>query len=344
MNSLKQAGQLLESWPRTLVLTHDRPDGDGLGALAAMKRIIESQGRQATAFLYDQIPSRYAFLDEKCALEQCQDQDPATIDERFDGILILDTCSWPQLEPVADYLRASRLARIVVDHHATREELVGEQAEAVYVIDQTAASVCEMIVRWCQEMDWAIDSAAGEALFTGMVTDTGWFRFSNTSDETLALAGTLIESGVRPEVLYARLFESWSPARIRLKAETLATLELHANDTVAVMILTKDMLERANAETGDSEELINEPMSIGSVLVSILLSDLDDGLVRMSFRSRAPAVCGLDVDVAALAAKFGGGGHHRAAGARTAGTLAQVRPQIIEAALAAIEAATTQKP
>jgi len=336
---MKQAGELLETWPRTMLLTHDRPDGDGLGAMVAVKRIIEDQGRQATAFLYDKIPGRYAFLGETCALEQWRDQNPASIDEQFDGIAILDTCSWSQLEPVADYLRASRLPRIVVDHHATRDELVGEQVKALYLADTTAASVCEMIVRWSRAMGWTIDAAAGEALFTGIATDTGWFRFSNTSTETLASAGILIEDGVRPEVLYARLYESWSPARIRLKALILATLELHADDSVAVMTLTKEMLDQARAQTGDAEELVNEPMSIGSVLMTILLSELDDGLVRANFRSRAPMVCGRDVDVAALASRFGGGGHRRAAGARIAGALAQVRPQIIEAALAAVVAA-----
>lgn len=300
--SLKQAGRLLESWPRTMVLTHARPDGDGLGAIAAVKRLIEAKGRQATVFLYDKLPTRYAFLSEQCVFEPWQDQEPARLDARFDGIVISDTCSWSQLEPVANYLRASRLPRIVIDHHATRDELTGHQAEALYLIDPTAASASGLIHRWCRAMNWPIDAVAGEAMFAGMATDTGWFRFSNTDRETLESASTLIANGVRPEVLYARLYESWSPARARLKAALLDTLELHANDTVAVMSLTKNMLEQAGAETNDTEELVNEPMVIGSVIVVIMLSDLDDGLVRVNFRSRSPAVCDRDVNVAALAA------------------------------------------
>jgi len=339
---LKQAGRVLERWPRTMVLTHERPDGDGLGALAALKRVIGLSGRQATAFVYDTLPARYVFLGESGVFERWQDQDPATIDARYDGIVILDTCSWSQLEPVANYLRASSRPRIVIDHHTTHDELTGDQAEALYLIDPTAASVCGLIARWTKAMNWPVDTVAGEALFTGMATDTGWFRFPNTDRETLQAASVLIESGIRPEVLYARLYESWSPARLRLKAHVLATLQLHAQDAVGVMSLTHEMLERAQASSTDSEELVNELMSIGSVVVAILLSDLDDGLVRVNFRSRSPAVCGRDVDVAALAQSFGGGGHRRAAGARIAGNLAQVRQQVIEAAIAALKAAPQQ--
>ena len=211
---LKQAGRRLESWRRTMILTHERPDGDGLGAAGAMKRVIEKAGRQAAAFVFGQTPDRYAFLSKSCGLAAWKSESPASLDGQYDGILILDTSSWSQLEPAVPYLRGSSRPRIVIDHHETANKLFGRDAELVTLADPAAASTCGLVWRWCEAMGWPVDQAAAEALFTGLITDTGWFRFSNTDAATFQAAAALLNHGLRPEVLYARLYEFWSPARL----------------------------------------------------------------------------------------------------------------------------------
>lgn len=332
----QRAGQRLMHWKRTMILSHDRPDGDALGAIGAMKRVIEAQGRQAVGFVYADVPPRYRYLADSCGLERWQPGDAAAIDARFEGILIADTCSWSQLEPVAEYLRASALPKVIVDHHATRDELTGRGSADLYLIDATGASACALLHDWCRLMNWPIDAAAAEALLTGITTDTGWFRFSNTDPSTLHAAASLVESGVRPDLLYSRVYEAHSPARLRLLAEMLSTLEFHANGLLAVASLTRAMFVRAAAAQSDSEEMVNEAMSTGSVVVSVLFSETEDGRIRVNFRSKSPEVCGRDVDVAALARQFGGGGHHRAAGARFTGGLDEVRQRVIAAVVAAL--------
>jgi len=344
----EQAGRELQSWGRALILTHDRPDGDALGAIGAMRQIIQAQGRHAEACVYQEVAPRYKFLAEACGLTLWPFlESPATrphpepvsladAESRFDGVVILDTSTWNQLEPVAGFLRATRLPKIVVDHHATRDDLAGQSQQLFNIIDETAASACSLLYEWSRRMGWTLDAPARSAIFSGLTTDTGWFRFPSTDGRTLRAAGELIEAGVRPDVMYARLYEGHRPARLRLLREALDTLRMVDKGGIAVMWLTRPMFLLSDAQPSDSEDMVNEPLAIGSVVVSVLLSEMEGGVIRVNFRSRSPEIAGRDIDVAAIARHFGGGGHRRAAGARVEGRLDEVREQVIEAVRAAM--------
>ncbi len=340
---LTRAGERLAGWQRTMILTHERPDGDALGAAGAMKRVIETAGRQASVYVFGEVPPRYAFLDKLCGLDRWPAAGGAQLDGQFDGILVVDTSSWAQIEPAVAYLRGSRRPRIVLDHHATPNDLFGRDAELISLIDAKAASACSLVWQWCELMGWQLDETAGQALFSGLITDTGWFRFSNTDAATFRAAAALVERGCRPEILYARLYETWSQARLRLKARLLNSLELSPDGRIATMCLTLADFAETGATQADTEELVNEPMSAESVIVSVLLSEMDSGKIRVNLRSKAPDVCGLDVDMAALAQSLGGGGHRRAAGVRVAGPIGEVKTRVVQAAQDAIERATKER-
>ncbi len=331
----REAAARIEPWTRILLLSHARPDGDALGSLAAMKRVLEAAGKQADAAIYDQVPKRYAFLSEDHAFTEFTPGENAP----WDGIVIVDTCSWSQLEPVAEWLKQSRLPRVVVDHHATRDDIAGASASPMYLIDPTSASACGLVYRWAEVMGWPVDRPTAEALYVGMATDTGWFRFSNTDGETMRLAGLALEAGVRADRLYSYIYESRSPARIPLMAEVLSTLQYHADGRMAVMWVTPEMIEFAGAAPADTEEFVNMPLAGEGVLVSILITQQEEGPIRLNLRSKSPEVCGIDVDVAELAKTFDGGGHRRAAGARVDQPLDVVRDQVVAAAVKAIERA-----
>lgn len=335
---LRQAGNLLTSWRRVMLLSHDRPDGDALGALVGMRDVLNGLGIEATACVYDVIPVRYAFLESHRPLPLLPSGEPAAIDAQFDGILIMDTCSWSQLEPPAAYLRATRLPKLVIDHHATRDDLTASSVEAICVSDERASSVCVMLHEWCVAMGWSVSPVAGLAFFSGMATDTGWFRFSNTDARTLRSAGALVDAGLRPDLMYAQLMDSYSVARVRLLSEALATLQLHADGRVALMCITPEMMARAGAGAPDTEDIVNEPLKSRDVVASVLLIDMGDGRIRANFRSKSPEVVGYEIDVAAVAAGFGGGGHRRAAGARIAQPLEALIPQVVSAMGTALQA------
>jgi len=333
---LIKAGERLTSWQRTMILTHLRPDGDGLGGIGAMKQVIESCGRQATAYIHEDVPTSYQFLAHSCNFNLWPEDNLAEFDKQFDGILIVDTCSWQQLEKVADYLKDSSLPRVIIDHHQTNDDLAIENSKTLYVIDPTAASACVMIHEWCEVMNWPIDPVAAKALFTGITTDTGWFRFSNTDARTFKAASALIEKDIHPDHMYATLYASYSVERIKLMAAMLSTLQFHADGALAVMWITKQMFEQTGAQNTDTENLVNYPMEAKSVVVTVLLTDMGDGQIRINFRSKSLQVCERDIDVSAIAAQFGGGGHARASGARVKGSLDEIRDRVIGVILPAL--------
>lgn len=328
--TFEQAGRELESWRRVAILTHDRPDGDALGAIGAMKRIIAGRGGQAEAYLYREVATQYKFLADACGLAMWP-TNPTEMEAQFDGVLILDTCSWSQLEPAAAYLRETRLPKIVVDHHATRDDLTAQSPRLVGLFDETSASACGLAYEWAKVMNWPLDAPARDALFTGIATDTGWFRFPSTDGRTLRAVGDLIDAGVRPDIMYVRLFEGYRPARLRLLREALDTMRLLDQGVFSVMWLTRAMYLLSDAVDADAEDMVNAPLAIGSVIVSVLLSETKDDVIRINFRSRSPEIAGRDVDVSAIAKQFGGGGHRRAAGARVKGKLDEVREKVVEA-------------
>jgi phosphoesterase RecJ-like protein len=329
-----RAASRVEAWRNIIILTHARPDGDALGAIAALKRIFEARGKRAAACVYEDVPKRYAFLQAEHDFMRFEE---AARDASIDGIVIVDTCSWSQLEPAADWLRQSTTPRLVIDHHNTRDDVAGAGEDVLYLIDERAASACGLIYRWCQVMGWPVDRPSAEALYVGMATDTGWFRFSNTDAETMQLAAMAIAAGVRADRLYCLIYESRSPQRLPLLGEVLSTLEYHLDHKLAVMWVTPDMFEFTGAKPTDTEEFVNVPLEGAGVIVSIFLTDQGQGPIRVNFRSKSPEVCGLDVDVSELAAGFDGGGHRRAAGARVDGDLGTVRDQVIGEAIRVIE-------
>ena len=180
----------------------------------------------------------------------------------------------------------------------------------LYIVDEKASSASLLVFEMAETLGWTIDLQVAEALFTGVATDTGWFRFSNTDSRTLGAAARLLPYGVRPDELYQAYYLSDSPARSRLIGTLLSQMELFADDRIAVMRITREVLKDCAALRTDTEDLVNEAMRIASVESAILLSALDEEVVKVSLRSKHLVNC------AVVAEGLGGGGHERAAGAR----------------------------
>jgi len=326
-DDFQRAAVLATGWRRPVLLSHTRPDGDAIGALLALRAMLRTDGRTPRALLYEPPPARYAWLLKGDPLEVL----PNPVDVLYsplaeaDGVVIADTCAYSQLEPVEAWLRAAGLPVLAIDHHVTRDVPAGAR-----LIDEAASATCLILLEWSQAMGWALDGRARKALFTGIATDTGWFRFSNTDARTHEAAAELVRQGTDPAAVYEEIYQRESAARLRLLGAALDTVELHGAGRLAVMTVTRAMLARTGAESGDTEDLVNYPLQIDRVDVSVLLVEHDDGLVRTSFRSKPPNGSRPDVDVAAVAADFGGGGHRRAAGARIRGTMHEVKRRVVQ--------------
>ena len=283
--------------------------------------------------LFESLPVRYAFLASQRDFAVGDASKAADILQQADGIVIVDTCSYSQLEPVADWLKKTPLPKLVIDHHGTRDPLTQH-----LVVDETAAATCLIIYEFAQSVGWTLDAATASSLFVGLSTDTGWFRHSNTDARAMHAAADLLSRGVKAYELFESLYQQDSASRVRLLAEALKTLELHSDDRVVMMMLPRESFVRARATPADTEDIVNEPLRIASVVVSVLLVDQGDGVIRINFRSKAPDPLGVrpNVDVAAIAKEFGGGGHRHAAGARSKETLATVREKVLTRLQAAL--------
>ncbi len=302
---------------RPLLVTHQKPDGDALGAVIAATMMLRELGSDPLPVIFDPVPDRYRFLDALWPLPVFGVQITEPDLSGVDGVLIVDTCSFNQIEPLSAWLKQSALPKLVIDHHVTRDDF----ADHIW-IDETAAATCVLLHELAKAEKWTVPPAIATALFVGVATDTGWFRHSNTDARTLAVASDLVAHGASANELHRRLYQQETLGKFRLRGYAAAQIVLHADGRLAVTTIPRGAFAECGAALGDTEDLVNEPLQIESVVVSVLFVEQDNGLVRMGFRSKPPiSPADPDVDVAAFARSFGGGGHVRASGARLKGTM-----------------------
>ena len=319
----EQAIAKLNGARRILLTSHVRPDGDAIGCLVGLREMLEAgQPGRTQVLLLSEPGDQYVFLLEKpywvLGRDVTEEQVKAGRLEEFDAILVVDTSAVRQLPGIGDYIRQRHRGVVVIDHHKGNEP-IGE----VRVIDTGAGAAGELVYELGRRAGWQVNRVAAAAIFVAISTDTGWFRFENCAPRTLKIAGELVAAGAQPDELYHQLFQNFPPARAKLVAEALASLELFADDRLAVMQITNETMQRLGAKRSHIENIVNEPAQIGSVLVTILLVEEKDGNTRVSLRSRAV------VDVNELAQRFGGGGHARAAGLTRSEPLPVVRALLI---------------
>ncbi len=312
-----RAAELLLSWQRPLLITHERPDGDGLGCVIALREILLLMGKAPVAMLFEPCQGRYSVMEGIGGLAVMESADEATLGD-VDGVVIVDTSSYEQLRPVADWLCNCDLPKIVVDHHVS-----GEAIGDIHLTDSGAGSAALVVYRWLRSCGWQSCDIANKALFVGMATDTGWFRYSNTCPEAMRAAADLMELGVDVDETFSRFYLQDDVSRLRFLGLATAGLEFFHKDALAVMSVSREAMERQQLAVVDTEGIVNTPMTVGVVEVAVLLLEQADGLVKCSLRSKGK------VDVARLAESFGGGGHSRAAGVRIPGLLADVKSEMV---------------
>lgn len=304
---------------RPLLLTHRRPDGDALGSVLGLFRALTQLGATPYVVLYEPLPRRYRFWAD-AADWRIWDEQREGLSRECDSVIIVDTCALAQLEPVVDLLRQAPPI-LVVDHHATHDA-IGQRQDDLRLLDETAGATCLMLAEWARHAGVRFDPLTATAFFTGIATDTGWFRFSNTDDRALRVAAGLVSDGANPNELYTLLHEQEPLEKLRLIASMLGRMELLAGGRLAILKLRPADFANAGADESMTEDLVNEASRLAGVEATVLFTEETGNLVRVNFRSKG------GLDVAEMARRFGGGGHARAAGARVVGSWDQVVPRI----------------
>lgn len=311
---------------RVLVTTHVRPDGDALGSTAAMVLGLRKKNIDAQVLLLSHLPTKYAFVykDSGIVHHDAEAGWPAALRlDQFDCLLVVDTGTWSQLPGLRERIADWNVPKLVIDHHLTQENWATHKL----VITQAAAAgeiVAEILELW----NIPLDATIATALYLAITTDTGWFQFSNTRPYTMRLAAMLMEAGVDTDRMYQLLYQNERAERVALQARAMQSMELLARNRLAVMMIRKSDFDETKASMPDTENLINVPLQIASVEVSILLVEpKETGPIRVSLRSKG------SVDVARFAEQFGGGGHARAAGLKLEGDLGAGRDRVVQAIL-----------
>jgi bifunctional oligoribonuclease and PAP phosphatase NrnA len=301
------------------VTTHINADGDAAGSVAAMARFLPQMGLKAVIVAPTPWPALFAFL--KDGLDDRTGGGPEAL--RSTGALIsLDVSDVKRLGSLASAARALPGPRIVIDHHVPTEEPAGD----IVLADTAACATGELLYDLAVVLGLTIDLPVAEALYTAILTDTGGFRYSNTSPRAHAIAAQLIDVGVDPEHTYRRIYASLSPGRLQLLRDALDTLGVDSDFGLAWVSVTNEAMDRYGVSSDDLDGIVEHPRSVAGTRVALFFRDLGYGKVKVSFRSTG------DVDVNELARQFGGGGHEKASGALIAGSLDDVRERVVAAA------------
>lgn len=315
-----EALDCLKKAQSVLISCHVRPDGDSLGSAAGMAQMLGSQGISAEIILPSELPDRYAFLFEQERPRVVTDDWRRAQLRGFDTVVIVDTSVRAQLEPQYDFLKSCNLPVLVIDHH-----LESENIGTVELLDRSASAVGLMVAELAEAWSVELNASAAKALFTAIASDTGWFRFPNADSRTYRQAWQLLQTGVRPTEVYRSLYMRDSVGKIRLLGRALGSLELLCEGRLACMSLLKEDFRQAQAVRAETEGLINESLRIGSVIAAVMLTEDENGSIRVNLRSKR------QINVARIAERFGGGGHELAAGAQLSGSMAQAKEKIVSA-------------
>jgi len=308
---------LLKQQSEILLMTHIRPDADGLGSQLALAEGLEQLGLKVRVVIASPLPSRYQFLDPtQTRIEPFHPPGESFLSASL--VLVMDTGTWNQLGDFAPFLQAFAGAKAVVDHHRTQDPI------GLSFIDTTAEATGRLAYELLLALGVSFTPSMAQHLFAALAMDTGWFRHSNATPATFHLASRLMEYGAKPTELYEQLFEAAPLGRLKLTGRAIERLQVVLNGQVAYTeIFLKDYPE-CFAVPGDTEDLSQIPRSVLGVEVALVFIEQPDGGTKVSFRSRSR------IDVSALAERFGGGGHKLASGARVARPLSEVRQAVLK--------------
>ncbi|HIJ77708.1 MAG: bifunctional oligoribonuclease/PAP phosphatase NrnA [Desulfobulbaceae bacterium] len=290
--------RVLKAAQNVLLITHVHPDGDALGSQIAMANILEAAGKNVFMYGEDPVSHLYDFL------PLCDKIENMLPDLRgFDCAIALDCGdSFRMGHAKDDFLTVHPF--LVVDHHAGHKDF-GD----LRWVAPGMSSTGEMVFELAADLGYDIPYEAAYCLYAAIVSDTGSFKYSSTTADTFRIAGELVAKGVKPASVAGKLFDNFSVNRLHLMRLVLDSLELYADERLAIIWASREMFRQTSTTQADAESFINYPRSVQSVKVAAFIKETEKGMIAVSMRSK-----GTNYDVAQIAAFFGGGGHRNAAG------------------------------
>ena len=312
---------VLERHDDVWITSHESPDGDSIGAALALQNVLGRRGKRAVAIRQHPFPRQYEGLPGSRHMG-----DVSRLEALFEPrvIVTVDIASFNRIGAVLDHVKPETHV-VNIDHHPGGEG-PGRPCKLLDLVDATYASTTMLTYELLQTA-WpgSVDRDAAQALYVGLITDTGCFRFSNTNTETLRVASELAALGADPGTLAEQYMFGRTPAALKLLAEVLGSLEFHAEGRIATLRLTRAMLARTGAQMDETEGFVNYATSVDGVHAAALLREVEGGGTRVSLRSSDR------FDVSAVARTFGGGGHRNASGMSVDATIDEAQRLVVAA-------------
>lgn len=292
-----------------IITSHIRPDGDSIGSMLGAGGLVRALGKKATLLLQDTVPAKYAFL--KGSEEILS---PETMGELpfFDSAIILDAGEFNRIGVVAELID-KKTSIINIDHHISNDGF----GNASWV-DGESPATAEMLTQVFDALHIQPDQQTAMALYTGVMSDTGRFRFSNTTPRAFYAAARMVEYGADPETAAEKVFYNTSSQDILTLGKVLYRIQLEVDEKIAISFMTM------NEDNVEADGFVDYLTSIRGVEVALLFQEIKDDFYKVSLRSNG------DVDVSKIAAVFQGGGHRKASGCRFSGSLDQAKHRLIE--------------
>ncbi len=319
--SRKETAELIRSMEgRILITTHKNPDGDAIGSSLGWYNFLRKLNKDVRIIYRDSIPYFFDFLPNVRDVDSAEE-----IREEFDWVIITDV-SDPKR---TGFERIPAKKSLVIDHHITAEPFTD-----FFIVEPDISSTCELSYYIMKLISPdLIDTTVAVPIYTGILTDTGGFNYSNTSPDTHSVASELLEKGVEPYWVYSNIFERNRINKFKLLELVLKTLEFSLGQKVAHITLFRKFLEETGAYPEEAEGFINYPRSIDGVEVAVFFKEIEENFWKVSLRSKGK------VNVAEVAKKLGGGGHKMAAGYEKRGDLVEVKGELFKELELAVERA-----
>ncbi|MBO5940933.1 MAG: bifunctional oligoribonuclease/PAP phosphatase NrnA [Kiritimatiellae bacterium] len=309
----ESAKSLIDKAKSILISGHLSPDGDSLGSMIALARMLCAAGKNAVATADIRALGKPGFLngvEDLVPLRKLKKK-------KFDLFIYVDASSPDRLPPEVRPF-AEKLMTLTIDHHAT------SNPSGVAILDPKASSAGELVWQFAKWMEWPIDSTAAEALWVALVTDTGRFAYDSVSPGTLRTATDLLKRGVRTALINDILYNSFSMKAMELKRRAWRSLHIWKNRKVAEVTLLREDFREVRGSKAEAEDIIEIPRSVAGNQIALFFYQIPDRTkeIRVSIRTRSA------YDATALAKYFGGGGHVKAAGCTVKGSMASAKRQI----------------
>lgn len=325
---LERLQSFLDQHSRVLLTTHENPDGDGVGACLALAHYLRFLGKEPRIVLSPALPDNLRWLDPDNTIEifdaAGRHSDLAAWPDAW---MLVDASEPHRLGSMHAAFEATKAPRACLDHHL-KDVPKGFEHEFT---DPGASASGELVYDLAApRMGLPLPGPMAEAVYASLVSDTGNFRFSNSTGKVHRMAGQLVEQGVQPALTYQRLFLQDTPSKLRLWGRALDRMVLLGNGAFGLMVIRREDMAECGATHDDLDELVQQPTRLASVEVAGLMYETDDRRIKLSLRSKEA------VDVNAVCRAFGGGGHRLASGAKLDGPLEAAQARVESAVLAQI--------